>query len=320
VGERTVERWHNPDRRYRAVDLYDLTGDGRNEICWAQNDASTEPSDLVACKKVGAEEPLWRFPLHLSASFPGKPAVTPTGFNAHGLKIGDLNADGRPEVYVTTTHRPYFPSVLLQLDARTGTEMGRYVHPGNLKAGPRAVDLEGDGIQEVLIGGHTNAYHQAAFIVLDPRRVQGHGPVTPAYRVSGLPPAAERAYVRIPRTKIGKAQDAFITVADINLRSGDRIEVQVEEGSLEKNQSRYKPDFRLYFESTLQPQAVGTSSRHDQLADSLAQRDLIESVPDAEYFQQFRTRLQYWTGSEWSSEPTTNARWREAVAVDTSAQ
>jgi hypothetical protein len=320
VGERIVNWWNDPQNNFHGVDLYDVTGNGRNEICWAQNDGPSDPSDFVACQEVGAEEPLWQFPLHLSVSFPNKPAVTPEDYMAHGLTVGDLNADDRPEVYITTTHQPYFPSILLQLDATTGTEMGRYVHPGYADIGPHAIDLENDGIQEILIGGHTNAYHQAAFIVLDPRHIRGHGPVTPEYQVTGHAPAAERTYVRIPRTKVGKAQDSFITVSDINFRDEGRIEVQVEEGFLEVNQGRYKPDFRLYLDRSLRPQAVGTSSRHDQLADSLVQRNRIETLPDAEYFQDFQTRLKYWTGSGWSSEPTTNARWREAVATDSSAQ
>ena len=320
VGERIVNWWNDPQRRFHGVDLYDVTGNGRNEICWAQNDGPSDPSDFVACQAVGASEPLWRRSLHFSTSFPNKPAVTPEDYMAHGLTVGDFNADGRPEVYVTTTHQPYFPSILLQLDATTGTEMGRYVHPGYVEIGPHAIDLEDDGIQEVLIGGHTNAYHQAAFVVLDPRHIRGHGPVTPEYQVDGHAPAAERAYVRIPRTKVGKAQDSFIAVSDINFRDEGRIEVQVEEGFLEVNEGRYKPDFRLYLDRSLRPQAVGTSSRHDQLADSLIQRGRIETAPDAEYFQDFQVRLKYWTGSGWTSEPTTNARWREAVATDSSAE
>ena len=320
VGERIVNWWNDPQNSFHGVDLYDVTGNGRNEICWAQNDGPSDPSDFVACQAVGDSEPLWRRSLHFSTSFPNKPAVTPEDYMAHGLTVGDFNADGRPEVYVTTTHQPYFPSILLQLDATTGAEMGRYVHPGYADIGPHAIDLEDDGIQEILIGGHTNAYHQAAFIVLDPRHIRGHGPVTPEYQVTGHAPAAERAYVRIPRTKVGRAQDSFIGVSNIFLRDEERIEVKVGEGSLETNQSEQRPNFRLYFDRSLHPQAVGTSSRHDQLADSLVQRGRIETTPDAEYFQDFRTRLKYWTGSGWSSEPTTNARWREAVATDSSAQ
>lgn len=303
VGARVVRHVQRPNKHYTAYSFHDVTGDGQQDICWGQNTPDSEGGDYVACKEVGAEEPLWRFPLDsLAAPFPNKPAVRAGRYSPAGMVIRDLVGGDQPEVYVTTSHRPYFPSLFLQLDARTGEEMGRYVHAGHFKAGPVPVDLEDDGTEELLIGGYTNAYDQAAIAVLDPRRVAGHGPVTPEYAVSGHDRAAERAYIRFPQTKVGAVQgDGVSVVRRIRVREDGRIEVQVRDGhagSVERGDEAY---ILVYFDRSLRPQAVGTSSHYDRLADTLAQRGALDSEPDAEYFEQYRGRLLYWTGEEWQA-------------------
>ncbi len=304
VGAKVVRRANDPTRRYRAFAFHDVTGDGRKEICWGQNTPQSDDRDFVACKEVGANEPLWHFSLDsLAAPFPNKPAVRAGQYTASGMTIGDFTGDDRPEVYVTTAHQPYFPSLFLQLDARTGEEMGRYLHPGHFKVGPVPVDLDGDGPEELLIGGHTNAYDQAALAVLDPDRVEGHGPVTPEYAVSGHDRATERTYLRFPRTKVGAAQGNGISmVRRIRVREGGRIEVQVREGYVGSSEQRGEAYILVCFDRSLRPESVGTSSQYDRLADTLAQRGTIGEVPDADYFESYQGHLRYWTGGKWQAE------------------
>ena len=318
VGARVVRRANDPNSQYRAFAFHDVTGDGEKDICWGQNTSQPDGGDFLACKEVGASEPLWRFSLgSLAAPFPNKPAVQAGQYKATGMAVGDFTGGGRPELYVTTAHQPYFPSLFLQLDARTGEEMGRYLHAGHFKAGPVPVDLEADGTEELLIGGHTNAFDQAAFAVLDPRRVEGRGPVTPEYATAGIGPAAERAYVRFPRTKVGAAQgEGLSLVRGIKVREDGQIEVQVREGRVGGAGQGDEAYILVYFDRSLRPQAVGTSSHYDRLADTLAQRGEIDAVPSPGYFERYRGRLQYWTGEGWQAEPTTNVRWRQSAQGD----
>lgn len=303
VGARVVRHVQRPNKHYTAYSFHDVTGDGQQDICWGQNTPDSEEGDYVACKEVGAEEPLWRFPLDsLAAPFPNKPAVQAGQYKAAGMAVGDFNDDERPELYVTTAHQPYFPSLFLQLDAQTGEEMSRYLHAGHFKIGPVPVNLDGDDFEELLIGGYTNAYDQAAFAVLDPRRIQGHGPVTSEYAVSGYNPATQQAYVRLPRTKVGSAQGSGLPlVKGIEVLEDGRVEVKVREGRVGGPERGNEAYILVYFDRSLRPQAVGTSSHYDRLADTLAQRGALDSVPDADYFEQYQGRLLYWTGEEWQA-------------------
>jgi hypothetical protein len=326
VGENTVRQAQPPRRRYRAYALHDLTNDGRNEVCWAQrtyDNPDTPP--FVACRAVGADTPLWTMDLTLEVSFPEKPAVQADAFGPVGMIVDDLDADGHPELYLTAKHSPYFPSLLLQLDAVTGEETGRYVHPGHLYAEPVALDLdqnesdESGGVQEILVGGTSNAYEQAVFAVLDPRDLSGHGPVTDEYRVAGMDRATERAYLRFPRTKVGQAQRARLSrVRNIRHRAaGGRIWVEVSDG-VRKTQVGKNASFLLvHLDYDLHPRSVGTSNGYDRLADSLAQEGDIDAVPDADDFNAYRERIRYWSGRRWVMTPTLNARWKAGSEADT---
>lgn len=322
VGKKTARSAQPPTQTYRAYALHDLTNDGRNEVCWAQrtyDNPDTPP--FVACREIGADTPLWTTDLRLEASFPEKPAVQADAFAPVGMIVDDLDADGLPELYLTAKHKPYFPSLLLQLNAVTGEERGRYIHPGHLYAGPVALDLDQNeaeasgGVQEILVGGTSNAYEQAVFAVLDPRDLSGHGPVTDEYRVAETDRAAERAYLRFPRTKVGQTQRAHLSrVQDIRHRAaGGRIWVEVSDG-VRRTQVGTNISFLLvHLDYDLRPQGVGTSNGYDRLADSLAREGDLDAVPDADDLNAYRDRIRYWSGGKWMTEPTPNVRWKDTV-------
>ncbi len=322
VGEKVVNQAQKSRKPYRAYDLYDITGDGRNEICWSQK-TRTDPTGLpvVACRAVGASAPLWRTSLKVDFSLPEKPAVQPNAFAPVHLIVEDLDANGRPEVYLTAKHQPYFPGLVVQYDGHTGEKKRQYVHAGHLNVHPKVLDLDQNGkVQELLIGGTSNAYDQAVAVVLDPRTMDGHGPVTPEYRFDGLPPATERAYLRFPYTPVGKRQQtAHPRVRRIQPRTvPGRIRMEVLEGEYESQSANDQSFVLVHFNYALRPQTIGTSTHYDRLADLLVQRGRLDDIPDADDFAAYRNRIQYWTGGGWTTEPTTNERWRSTVEARSS--
>jgi hypothetical protein len=258
--------------------------------------------------------------VEVEISFPEKAAIQSKTFAPMGLLIEDLDGNGTPEAYLTATHNPYFPSVVLQFNALTGERLQKYVHAGHLVTQPRAINLDRSGdVKELLLGGTSNAYGQAVLVVLDPRTMEGHGPVTSEYRLAGVGRAAERAYFRFPYTSVGRVRQTTHPLVRkiIRRRTSRRIQVEVFDGSYGADRTVDRPYVVTYFNYDLRPLAVGTSSEYDHLADSLAKSRLIEAPPDSEDLAAYRNQIQYWTGSGWTMKPTMNDQWREALHSDT---
>jgi hypothetical protein len=83
-------------------------------------------------KVAGAAELGWSIPLRFELDYPNKPDVVHQSFVAKSILAGDFNADGQVTVVVLVANHPFFPSMILQLDAVTGEEISRYSHPGHL--------------------------------------------------------------------------------------------------------------------------------------------------------------------------------------------
>jgi hypothetical protein len=289
--------------KYGAYSLYDVTGDGRNDICWV-HDPDGVGSDIqtLRCKEIGAEEPLWSRPLKYSVSFPRKPEVIGERFGANSMSVGNFDGDAQVELFLTAAHRPYFPGLLLTFDAQSGEERARYLHPGHLKQ-ILPYDLNDDGITELLVCGVSNAFETAVLAVLDPRSPGGHAPTRGEYVMDGLPSANEVAYVRIPPTKVHRTQsDRQNSCRNIgSFPSEGRFVVSAGDGFPRKDDSR--PYIIVHFNDRLEPQAVGTTDQYDHLSEQLVEAGQLDRAPDFEYFQQYMKQLRYWNGSGWQSEP-----------------
>lgn len=115
----------------------------------------------------------------------------------------------RPEdtrIAVTSIHFAEQAGQIAFLDA-WGRVRGEYWHPGHLAYMTQA-DIDGDGHNELLLGGADNAEHAAAIVALDPLQVNGLS--TPrrvldqAFRIVDLPEANEKLVVLFARGCVGK--------------------------------------------------------------------------------------------------------------------
>jgi len=118
--------------------------------------------------------------------------------------------------------------------------------------------------------------------------------------------ATERAYLRFPRTKVGRTQRVRQPrVRDIRHRSASgRIWVEVSDGVHKTQVGRNISFLLVHLDYDLRLQGVGTSSGYDRLADSLARQGAIDAVPGPEAFATYQERIQYWSDRGWMTEPT----------------
>lgn len=314
VGERfATSARQNQNHAYR---LGDIDGDGRNDICWrSRPKEGQQTAHRLQCKGVGEDTLRWSFRTTYDVSFPRKPAVVNEQFETEYLRIGDFDADKRIDLFALLRHTTYFPYLVLKLDAATGREEQRYLHPGFLDS-PAIIDLNGDGIDELLMTGLSNAYDQAVFTVLDARYVQGHGPTRGDYVIEGMGPAREVVYLRIPPTVVDRAQPGVVNRGfKVDLETGEGFfQVYVHDGQRPDIESR-AANILIHMDARFEPIGIGTSSRYDYLAERLVKQGRLNSVPDYDYFQRYQQQFRYWTGSGWTSAPTVNARWRAAAGT-----
>lgn len=133
--------------------------------------ADTKGSSLYSFSSTGQKE--WDF-------IPGKeiedgkgrykPFFVITDF--HVTPLTTLIRGGeRNKILITSHHFDQDPNQFAILDDR-GTLTAEYWHAGYLTHMETA-DLNGDGIEEILLAGVNNGYHSVILLELDPRNVQG---------------------------------------------------------------------------------------------------------------------------------------------------
>lgn len=283
----------------------DVVGNEARELFWGASLGEDARMDVLRAKAVGADTLLWERPLRFDVDFPNKPEVSSPNFGIADLAAEDLNRDGHPELYALANHRPYFPSLLLQLRPTDGTVQQRYLHPGHLRSGIEVVDVDDGPPPELLVGGHSNAFNDPVLAVLRPADLDGHAPTHGEYVAGSPEPAPHVAYLRFPSTALQKQCPTRYPMV-FQIRPApviEAVEIVTQDGrSPDEGAGRPRVITTLGYD--LRPRSVGTGGTYDRLADSLAQRGVLEAVPGPGDLREYGEEIQYWTGSGWSSGPT----------------
>jgi hypothetical protein len=114
----------------------------------------------------------------------------------------DLDGDGINKILSISHQFPWFPCVV-NVWTLKGEKNGEYWHAGQLER-LVCLDLDGDGVKEIIGLGQNNEYKCAVAAVLKPSRVRGASPQTPggAFEAKGLPTGNELYYLRFPQSAI----------------------------------------------------------------------------------------------------------------------
>lgn len=241
-------------RRPRWV-FRDLNGDGYNELLLNLNDETVpEFSGLYLYDHKGSM--LWKRPIR-----PGRQVLMENGdvaanefrFNVIGV-LSQPRADGGR--IVAGAHRG--PGALYLVDIYTvdGRKVAEYFHPGWFFS-MAFWDMDGDGIEEIMLGGVNNArgdaskgMYGATLVALDSSRVEGQGwsPVGDPRRVRGLRLGTEKAAVFLP--ELGEvAPHQFCAVMFLQ-STGSTLALQLEHGNTGM-QAHYRFGRNLMIESAL---------------------------------------------------------------------
>ncbi|NBB99917.1 MAG: hypothetical protein GVY15_03530 [Bacteroidetes bacterium] len=282
----------------------------RTDICYV---TATDQTDYLTlqCRDEDTATPRWQVPLTYELDFPRSLGLTHGPFKPAALAIGDFTGDGAGEVLIAVNERRFFPGLpglLVRYDLQTGERLGAYLHAGRILTLETA-DLTGDGAQEIIIGGISNAFATAFLAVLRPDALDGHAPVTNRYQPTGWTRAAELAYVQIPRTTVGerlRRYGRWVQVYRLRIHEGrQRIVARISEGGADRIEDFIHDDvaYELAFDFQLNPLRIGTSDGYDMMAARLVEEGQLASLPSVAYFEQFMQRLRYWNGTGWQRTP-----------------
>jgi len=300
VGERTVSRAENTPRSNLA-EFADLTGNGVNDIIWAE----IYPEPRIAAKELKGKNTLWKDIMNYELIFPQKPFVLGSNYNPLKIRAGDFTNNGELEILVSANHSPYFPSILSLRNAKTGMEIAHFVNPGRIYDFDVG-DMTGDGQMEIVIGGVNNAYNSAFVAILSIDHLSGMAPTTKEYELEGYDLADNFTYVLLPKTIIGTsiAQHTLYSVAERIqiINNGELIQVYVRDFTQYRGVERELPAsvayVQFFFNNDLSIRGIGTSDGYDLTADYLYREGIIGRLPDYLYFEEFKKELLYWNGEE----------------------
>jgi len=219
----------------------DLDGDGRVEtlFVYVPLDFASVGTPLICFGEDGTIK--WQFD-------PGKAIrdtrqeYLPPFFisNVHVIPI----PGSHPRILVSSNHYLHNPNQVAMLDS-TGTLISEYWHSGHLLYVVHA-DLNGDGIEEILLAGVNNGYRQGTLVIFDSRNVAGAS-TQPGRQILGFPPGTEKAVLLFPRTCVSK--DALYNrVSELRITRERRIMLAVVEGVSEARNPGvmiYELDFDL---------------------------------------------------------------------------
>jgi len=302
VGEKTVDN----SGGNKKIAFYDIDKDGTNEVVWAEVD-ETSNLGIIKSKSLSKNKLLWSIKLKRKLVFPNNP-VEDNNFRASSVDVGDFDNDGKPEVYILA-YGDLYPGFLLKLDALTGKELGIYINTGQFQS-MDFVDLNNDGKQEILLAGVNNALRSACLVVLDPKHIDGHSPLTEKYKLEGYKQGTAKYYLLIPPTIIGqvykdKSKWNAAGVDMINYKD-KIIKLTVKDVNLNLE---YIPTFYIFFNFQLRSLYVTTSDYYDMLAEKLKREGKISAIPNQNYFQEYLKTIQYWDGEKWVNKPVMNGKY-----------
>ncbi len=218
---------YQPSVRHQRVWSGDLNGDGRTETLFTYYPETLETKGTKLYLFDDGVDQLWEFaPGEVISA--GERTFSSAYFIENFL-LRDLDNDGLQEILLSSHHFYDYPNQFVILEGLTGDMLGSYWHSGFLPY-LDTMDLDGDDVDEILLGGVNNGRRAATLVVLDAGHVSGASrqPEGDSHQLRIEPLDTEKAVVFFSQTCINELKEVHNYVAGVR-SLGNRIEVHVAE-------------------------------------------------------------------------------------------
>jgi len=274
--------------------IKDLDRDGSREVLFSiQTQDETKEGEVFCFNRKG--RPLWQFKAGRQMKYGDK--IYSRDYRTNGLLAEDLDGDGQLEIIVLSVHRPSWPCQLALLDSR-GNLKGEYWNAGYFND-VTWVDLNGDGVEEIVAGGNNNEYGKGCLAVFESKSISGGSPQGGRdFRCPELKPGSELVYILLPRT-------------DVDLADNYPADGVVTVGVLENRRIQAKTSLTdLYYQFSLDfyEKDVILSHGFIQAHERARLEGKIQSLLNRDYENNLISGIRFWDGGKWSPDPPLNRR------------
>lgn len=264
----------------KAMDFLDTDGDGINEIFWGDS-FNEEGKIYLANTRL---DTIWQFGLNRQINFPENPVGSV--FNFYKLKIAYWKESQKPNLFVIASS-PQFASCIIHLDPQTKTEKDILLNAGHI-LDLEFVDLNADGINEMLIAGISNDWESGFFAVLNEKNLNGQIPVRQnKYRSSSLDIIKNVSLILFPPTELGRNivhDHKWASILAISVKKESKtIKLEIQDGSL----NGHALNFYVILDYNLNILNFFTSSYYDIIAEELFRKGKINFKIDHHYFNSY---------------------------------
>jgi hypothetical protein len=268
--------------------IQDIDKDGHSEVLFVPHPDPTNNSRRLYCFDYRGKI-RWNFEGGREIIF-GTKSYSWDYFAA--IETHDIDDDGRQEIFVLSDSLVDFPSHLAILSADK-TILGEYWQSGRITDLALA-DLDGDGRQELLVGGVDEERYKAFVAVFDPLNLRGSSPNTGRYKSPTLLAGTEKAYILLPWTDIDPGNDRHVVLSRIRILNNGRIELMTFGTKV-----LYELDPK-----TLACLDVTFSNAFEVKRREYVRAGRVSGSIDEAYRENLKKGLLYWTGRIWTSTPS----------------
>jgi len=297
---------YEPDNYLVTVDV---DGDGKQEVIAAfglfDRSMLWPMRDTVVCYNADGTT---RWVTKIGRTITFGIDVMPDDYAVGQILVTNHERIGAIKVIALFTHKSYTPGGFVTLDASTGFVLSEYWHSGNLRA-LKSLDIDGNGIAELVAVGQNNAYDTASLAVFDPRAVSGHSPATPSFTPKDMPAATEKYYILFSRSDLKKFASHKRNVAEaVELQADASLRVGVGE-----RVDMWYP-LLYFFDASMRCVRVMADDTFINFHHKLEAEGKLTRKLDAQYYEELRQGVLYWDEERFVKYPSMNRFYPESVA------
>jgi len=221
-----------------------------------------------------------------------------------------------PQTFILWSQETFSPGKLAEVRPSDGTVLHSFFNKGGCCV-LRHADIDGNGVEELLVGGVNDGFNKAFLAVLDPARIDGYAPVPAEYAPAGIGESPLLYYLLFPYSPLPAhlRTPAYGTMINLIIAPGRPIQANVREWLFDPGNA-HTVMASIYFamDSTLRITGVMPDDVMLVLAKQNGRAGRPGLPPGTTTFDALKDSVLYWDGEEFSRTPVVDARYQLSLA------